>query len=101
MRVGSQSIKSRWDSLEDYSITSPERLLNCFKRLTPVPRVVVIASKSETTKLAELTGASEVAWGFDPLYVGRVESREIGFVPQGVGAPATAFLVTQEGKCRC
>lgn len=53
----------------------------------------MIASKGVTRKLAELTNASEVAWGFDPLYVGKVETKKIGLVPQASGASATAFLV--------
>jgi uridine phosphorylase len=59
----------------------------------------VIASKGVTKKLAELTNASEVAWGFDPLYVGKVESKKIGLVPQATGAPATAFLVEHLIAC--
>jgi uridine phosphorylase len=59
----------------------------------------VIASKSETKKLAELTSASEVVWGFDPLYVGKVETKKIGLVPQGVGASATAMLVEHLAAC--
>ena len=79
--------------MKDYSITSPEVLLKCFKRLVPVPEIIVISPRGTTKKLAESTNASEVAWGFDPLYVGRVETKKIGFVPQKEGAPATAFLV--------
>jgi uridine phosphorylase len=67
--------------------------LSCFKRLVPVPEIIVIASKGVTKKLAELTSASEVVWGFDPLYVGKVETKKIGLVPQASGASATAFLV--------
>jgi len=61
--------------------------------------MIVIASKSETKKLAELTNASEVVWGFNPLYTGKVETKKIGFVPQEVGAPATAFLVEHLIAC--
>jgi len=85
--------------LKDYSITSPELLLNCFKRLVPVPEIIVIAAKSETKKLAELTNASKVVWGFDPLYIGKVETKKIGLVPQGVGASATAILVEHLIAC--
>lgn len=85
--------------MKDYSVTSPELLLNCFKRLAPVPEIIVIASKGETKKLAELTNASEVDWGFNPLYVGKVETKRIGFVPQEVGASATAFLVEHLAAC--
>jgi uridine phosphorylase len=59
----------------------------------------VIASKGETKKLAELTNASEVVWGFGPLYVGNVETKKIGVVPQETGAPATAFLVEHLVAC--
>jgi uridine phosphorylase len=85
--------------LKDYSITSPELLLNCFKRLAPVPQIIVIASKGETEKLGELTNASEVDWGFNPLYVGKVETKKIGLVPQEVGASATAMLVEHLIAC--
>jgi uridine phosphorylase len=85
--------------LKDYSITSPELLLNCFKRFAPVPEIIVIASKGVTRKLAELTNASKVAWGFDPLYVGKVGTKKTGFVPQGVGASATAMLVEHLIAC--
>jgi uridine phosphorylase len=85
--------------LKDYSITSPELLLNCFKRLAPVPETIVIASKSETRKLAELTKASEVIWGFHSLYVGKVKTKKIGLVPQEVGASATAMLVEHLAAC--
>jgi len=53
----------------------------------------VISSKGITKKLAKSTNASEVAWGFDPLYVGKVGTKKIGLVPQASGASATAFLV--------
>jgi len=85
--------------LKDYSITSPELLLKCFNRFAPVPEITVITSKGVTKKLAELTNASEVAWGFDPLYVGKVENKEIGLVPQASGASATAFLVEHLIAC--
>jgi len=85
--------------LKDYSITSPELLLNCFKRLVPVPEIIVIAAKSETKKLAELTNASKVVWGFNPLYIGKVETKKIGLVPQGVGASATAIIVEHLIAC--
>jgi uridine phosphorylase len=79
--------------LKDYPITSPQLLLKCFERFVPVPETIVIASKGVTKKLARLTNASEVEWGFNPLHVGKVEKKEIGLVPQESGAPATAFLV--------
>lgn len=79
--------------MKDYSITSPELLLKCFKRFAPVPEIIVIASRGLTKKLSGLTNASEVEWGFNPLYVGKVESQKIGLVPQESGASATAFLV--------
>jgi uridine phosphorylase len=85
--------------LKDYSITSPELLLNCFKRFAPVPEIIVIAAKSETRKLAELTNASEVDWGFHQLYVGKVKTKKIGLVPQESGASATAFLVENLVAC--
>jgi uridine phosphorylase len=85
--------------LKDYSITSPKLLLKCFKRLAPVPKIIVIASKGITKKLAKSTNASEVAWGFDPLYVGKVETKEVGLVPQASGASATAFLVEHLIAC--
>jgi len=85
--------------LKDYSITSPELLLNCFKRLVPVPEIIVIGAKSETKKLAELTNASEVDWGFHLLYIGKVETKKIGLVPQESGASATAFLVENLIAC--
>jgi len=79
--------------LKDYPITSPELLLKCFKRFVPVPETIVIASKGVTKKLAGLTKASKVEWGFNPLYVGKVGGKRIGLVPQESGASATAFLV--------
>lgn len=85
--------------MKDYSITSPELLLKCFKRLVPVPEIIVIASKGVTKKLAKSANASEVAWGFDPLYVGKVETKKIGLVPQASGASATAFLVEHLIAC--
>ena len=85
--------------MKDYSITSPELLLNCFKRLVPVPEIIVIGAKSETKKLAELTNASEVDWGFHLLYIGKVETKKIGLVPQESGASATAFLVENLIAC--
>jgi uridine phosphorylase len=85
--------------LKDYSITSPKLLLDCFKRHAPVPKIIVITSKSVTKKLAELTNASEVVWGFNPLYIGKVETKKIGMVPQEVGAPATAFLIEHLIAC--
>jgi uridine phosphorylase len=68
-------------------------LLKCFKRFAPVPEIIAIASKGVIKKLAGLTNASEVEWGFNPLYVGKVENKKIGLVPQESGASATAFLV--------
>jgi len=85
--------------LKDYSITSPELLLKCFKRFVPVPEIIVITTKSVTKKLAELINASEVIWGFNPLYVGKVETKKIGLVPQESGASATAFLVEHLIAC--
>lgn len=85
--------------MKDYSITSPELLLECFKRLAPVPEIIVISAKSETKKIAEITNASEVAWGFNPLYIGNVESKKIGLVAQEVGASATAMLVEHLIAC--
>lgn len=78
--------------MKDYSITSPQLLLKCFKRFAPVPEIIVITSKGVTKKLAGLTNASEVEWGFNPLYVGKVENKKIGLVPQEIGASATALL---------
>jgi uridine phosphorylase len=85
--------------LKDYSITSPEVLLKCFKRFVPVPEIIVISSMGITKKLARSTDAFKVAWGFDPMYVGRVETKKIGLVPQGRGASATAFLVEHLIAC--
>jgi len=105
LRVYPRDIRSsiskieNYDTLKDYSITSPELLLNCFKGLAPVPEIIVIASKSETEKLAELTNASEVAWGFNPLYTGKVETKKIGLVPQETGASATAMLIEHLIAC--
>jgi uridine phosphorylase len=59
----------------------------------------VIASKSVTKKLAESTDASEVVWGFNPLYVGKIETKKIGLVPQETGASATAMLVEHLIAC--
>jgi uridine phosphorylase len=59
----------------------------------------VITSKSVTKKLAELTDASEVVWGFNPLYVGKVGTKKIGLVPQETGASATAMLVEHLVAC--
>jgi uridine phosphorylase len=95
----SQSIAPSVRLLKDYSITSAELLLNCFDRLTPVPEIVVIASKSEIKRLARSTKASRVDWGFNPLYVGKVENERVGLVPQEVGASATAFLVENLAAC--
>jgi uridine phosphorylase len=83
----------RGDVLKDYPITSPQLLLKCFKRFAPVPEIIVIASKGVTKKLARLTNASEVEWGFNPLYVGKIGNKKIGLVPQETGASATAFLI--------
>jgi uridine phosphorylase len=85
--------------LRDYSITSPELLLKFFKRYVPVPEIIVIASKGVTKRLVKSTDASEVAWGFDPLYIGKVETKKIGLVPQATGASATAFLVEHLIAC--
>ena len=63
--------------LKDDSITSPELLLKLFNWHVPVPEIIVIASKGVTKNLAESADASEVALGFDSLYVGKVERTEI------------------------
>jgi uridine phosphorylase len=85
--------------LRDYAITSPELLLKHFKRHVPVPEIIVIASKGVIKKLAKSIEASEVAWGFNPLYVGKIEGKKIGLVPQADGAPASAFLVEHLIAC--
>ena len=92
--------------LGDYSITSPEALLeskaeSLGKSLDDfsVPKIVVIACRSETEKLAGLTSASIADWAFHRLHVGRVEGKEVGLVPLVVGAPATACLVEELIAC--
>lgn len=61
--------------------------------------MIVIAMRSVTQKLVELTDASSVDW-LSPMYKCEVETNEIGLIPMFMaGAPLTAIVVENLIAC--
>jgi uridine phosphorylase len=93
--------------LEDYSITSPEVFLEAEARSSglsldecSVPRIVVIALRTESKRLVELTEAVERSWFSSTMYRCRVGSEEIGLVPwTAYGAPMMALMAEHLIAC--
>jgi uridine phosphorylase len=94
--------------LKDYSITSPEVLIEAKARFSElslddcaVPKIIVVAMGSELQKLAELTGASEVDWVFSTMYMTKIKGSDIGMIPLSNAsmAPRMAFMMENLIAC--
>lgn len=64
-----------------------------------VPKIIVIAMKSEVKTLANLIKATHVDWSSTTLQIGEIANKKIGLVPLAVGAPATAILAEDLIAC--
>ena len=92
--------------MREKSITSSEILLKARAKAKgvsfseySVPKIVIIAMKSEVKTLANLIKAHQVDWSSTTLQKGEIFNKKVGLVPLTVGAPATAMLAEDLIAC--